>query len=959
MRKKHLALLTAALLMSMLAGCGSNRSSDGSSSGSNVVAAKVGSNTCEICHTAIVAQGWVGSEHQTAGDTLAGCEGCHGGGQFHKGIGEIPTRDPGITECATCHETFSPGFLTRHSEDLTTTSYDTTPSTPTIEGYVKVEDCLGCHSARTSAATQWQHDPNETDINKDWAQSGHAGHIASATPDTESVWGHYDWDQSNRASCQRCHTATGAKNFLTSPGAYNSANNDFSHLTDWTAATGSNQNELLFCWACHSDVGTGTLRNPGAITETYSAATSGDPATTVAYPDIDKSNVCMACHIGRETGEVIKNNVDADGVRGFINSHYLTAGATLFNESGYEFAGQTYNSGYHKEIGVADTAGTGTDGPCVSCHMHSAEQHTFEVVTKDGAGTVTAVNSTACASCHATMSASLLEEKKATFVEAMEALKDALEAKGIYFGEAYPYFFTAPYVVGGTNTGFTNWNSVAVTLGVGLDIDATGTGWKNVMGAAFNYNLFEHDPGAYAHNRTYALSLIRDSIDFLGDGLVDGDVNVATELVAKGVNIGTTAGYSAIHDAPITMPSAVVCSACHAAAPHYGGTVLVQAQFVAPATTLDADGSSCSDCHAGGVISANGAIIAQYAESGHGDVLGEAWLHYDWRASNRASCARCHNGTAYISKLGIESDTTWLFAAGDANLSGETLGCASCHTSVTTGAVRTPGVYTETYSDGQTFVFPDIGKSNLCIRCHSGRESGGTILADTDADGVRSFINSHYLTAGGTVFTTTGYEYTGQNYADPASYAHKDVGIAVPGSPTAADAGPCAGCHMGTGTDDHSWKVVTEDATGVITAINSNTCASCHTGASALTPAILETEKEEFNAALDALKTVLESKGMYFGEAYPYFFTAPYVVGGTNTGFTDWASVYGFAFYKDTMGAAFNYNLLKHDPGAYAHNRYYAKRLIFDAIDFLDNGVLDGTISVTGDAATYLGTTRP
>lgn len=59
------------------------------------------------------------------------------------------------------------------------------------------------------------------------------------------------------------------------------------------------------------------------------------------------------------------------------------------------------------------------------------------------------------------------------------------------------------------------------------------------------------------------------------------------------------------------------------------------------------------------------------------------------------------------------------------------------------------------------------------------------------------------------------------------------------------------------------------------------------------------------------------------------------------------------------MGAAFNYNLLYHDPGGYAHNRVYVKRLIFDSIDFIDNGVLDGTIAVTGDAATYLGTTRP
>ena len=59
---------------------------------------------------------------------------------------------------------------------------------------------------------------------------------------------------------------------------------------------------------------------------------------------------------------------------------------------------------------------------------------------------------------------------------------------------------------------------------------------------------------------------------------------------------------------------------------------------------------------------------------------------------------------------------------------------------------------------------------------------------------------------------------------------------------------------------------------------------------------------------------------------------------------------------KDRMGAAFNYNLLEHDPGAFAHNSHYAKLLIFDSLDYLDNGVLDGTINLTGytAAADYL-----
>ncbi len=44
------------------------------------------------------------------------------------------------------------------------------------------------------------------------------------------------------------------------------------------------------------------------------------------------------------------------------------------------------------------------------------------------------------------------------------------------------------------------------------------------------------------------------------------------------------------------------------------------------------------------------------------------------------------------------------------------------------------------------------------------------------------------------------------------------------------------------------------------------------------------------------------------------------------------------------MGAAFNLNLLVHDYGAFAHNRFYTKRLIFDAIDWMQDGVMGNGI---------------
>jgi hypothetical protein len=92
---------------------------------------------------------------------------------------------------------------------------------------------------------------------------------------------------------------------------------------------------------------------------------------------------------------------------------------------------------------------------------------------------------------------------------------------------------------------------------------------------------------------------------------------------------------------------------------------------------------------------------------------------------------------------------------------------------------------------------------------------------------------------------------------------------------------------------------------------------------------------------------------MFFFDAHPYFYNAP---GGQGGAFQNWAGVAvalglpAVPGYKDAMGAAFNFNLLEHDPGAFTHNRFYVKRLVFDSIDLLDNGLLDGSTGAAIDA---------
>jgi hypothetical protein len=47
------------------------------------------------------------------------------------------------------------------------------------------------------------------------------------------------------------------------------------------------------------------------------------------------------------------------------------------------------------------------------------------------------------------------------------------------------------------------------------------------------------------------------------------------------------------------------------------------------------------------------------------------------------------------------------------------------------------------------------------------------------------------------------------------------------------------------------------------------------------------------------------------------------------------------------MGAAFNLNLIEHEPGAYVHNRIYAKRLLYDAIDWADDNRMNFSAGAT------------
>lgn len=397
--------------------------------------------------------------------------------------------------------------------------------------------------------------------------------------------------------------------------------------------------------------------------------------------------------------------------------------------------------------------------------------------------------------------------------------------------------------------------------------------------------------------------------------------------------------------------------------------------------------TACVDCH--NPHSAKLAINRQWKSSAHGDFAGEAWKHYRWTDTNRASCQRCHTATGAMNYLSdpVNYDPAnnvfaWKSTTGTDNRA-EMLYCYACHTNYY-GGLRQPGAITASYTGvSPEPVFPDAKASNICLSCHIGRESGDSIKASAGPFDNLSFINSHYLTAGGTVFAVTGYEYAGLDYTIPSSDLHDKIGMGTTGV-TAVDAGykngPCVSCHFDSrdpnglsaladtsdNTLSHTLSPLTRYADNDL--VLNPVCINCHgsrgQGSNSAvawlgddaTAATLQgnTHKARYQAALEALRVQLAAKGYHFSNTYPYFFKTADNTASSNA-VKNWLSpgdtdTTGNTTGKNNMGAAFNYNLLKHDPGGVAHNRRYTRRLIYDSIDWLDDGVLNYSVSTTLNA---------
>jgi hypothetical protein len=467
---------------------------------------------------------------------VVGCEACHGGGSRHAeagGIGpigfvSIAGGPIGTTQvsaqfntCTSCHELLdssgtgtnpSPAHLTAAPTgtqySITETHFAVAKNGGAIAGYAmdfsSETVCTDCHNPHKNA-----------DINRQWAKSLKADKTAS-------LWNR-NWSVNN-PSCFRCHTTTGFIAYANALGSGNSAlaqqllygslsTSPIPSAPTWKA-------EMLLCTACHTD-NKGTLRNPGAYTASYIYNIYGSAGTVPtiysvashAYPDIGNSNHCMLCHVGRQGGDTIKNmNSGAVTAWDFSNNtvlsnHNLQAGGMMFRGVGYNYEGRDYSNPpqfMHDKIGTFDSVpATGTNGPCVRCHMTSPDgtsNHLFPLLSS----TTTTVNGVArivitsnpygiCSTCHGTNPVELLNlisQSKNNYIDAQSALAKAMESVDLYRrGTSFYRARDTQTISAGTATATngspvilgtrTNWSSVGLEAGDIFRIDADGI-WYNI-----------------------------------------------------------------------------------------------------------------------------------------------------------------------------------------------------------------------------------------------------------------------------------------------------------------------------------------------------------------------------------------------------------------------------------------------------------------------------------------------
>lgn len=301
-------------------------------------------------------------------------------------------------------------------------------------------------------------------------------------------------------------------------------------------------------------------------------------------------------------------------------------------------------------------------------------------------------------------------------------------------------------------------------------------------------------------------------------------------------------------------------------------------------------------------------------DAGHFASNTEAWRHWDADGEVPGTCAKCHSAEGLPQFIHNGTNVALEPTSG--------LYCESCH-----NTAEWPAVYaleSVVFPNGAKLGFEEKPNANLCLNCHQGRESTVSVnraIGSTPADEVSEtlrFRNVHYFAAGATLFGTEAkgvYEYEGKTYAGQFVHA---TGFST-----------CVDCH-----EPHALEVKTAACSGCHTTTDPQairmTSLEDYDGDGDTTEGIageIATLAEKLYLALQEKAAAGGTPLAYDGFMYPYFFADANANGMADEGEGAFAS-----WTPRLLKAAYNYQYVQKDPGAFAHNGTYIMQVLFDAI---------------------------
>jgi hypothetical protein len=314
-------------------------------------------------------------------------------------------------------------------------------------------------------------------------------------------------------------------------------------------------------------------------------------------------------------------------------------------------------------------------------------------------------------------------------------------------------------------------------------------------------------------------------------------------------------------------------------------------------------------------------FLDAWRASPHANVKSEAFIHWDKEGAVPVACAACHSGPGYLDFLGSDGSD-----AGKVDKPAPVRSVVDCVTCHDPKAIALQSVL---FPSGRKMA--GLGASMRCTVCHQGRQASPDVeraTAGLPADAVNGelrFINVHYAVAAATLFggeARGGYEYAGKAYhgrfTHPPSFA------------------TCTQCH-----DPHTTKVRVE------------ACGACHKGGDLR--AIRESsvdfdgdgntaegiagEIATLHAALgDAItryaRDVSGTAIAYEAHTHPYFFADRNGDGVASKDEAVRANAYS-RWTPRLLRAAYNYQFVAKDAGAYSHNPAYALQILYDSLEDL------------------------